>query len=61
VIVRDLSIVKPNIAETFASFLIANYSNPITVNRVYNYIKGLGIKIGKDTILVALIGKSVQT
>jgi hypothetical protein len=60
VIVRDLSIVKPSIAETFASFLIANYSNPITVNRVYNYIKGLGIKIGKDTIL-ELFSKAKET
>ncbi|BCU71230.1 ATP-binding protein [Stygiolobus caldivivus] len=51
VIVRDLSNVTPNIAESFATYLVANYSSLITINRVYNYLRGLGIKIGKETVL----------
>jgi predicted AAA+ superfamily ATPase len=60
VLVRDLSIVQPNIAETFASYIIANYSNLITINKVYNYMKGLGIKIGKETI-IELFSKARET
>jgi len=51
VIVRDLSIVKPPIAELFASFIISNYSNPLSMNKVYNYLRSLGVKIGKETVL----------
>ncbi|AWR98695.1 ATP-binding protein [Metallosphaera hakonensis] len=51
VVVRDLSLVPPAVAETFASYLIANYSNVVTINRVYNYMRSLGIKIGKETTI----------
>jgi len=51
VIVRDFSIVKPDIASLFASYLISNYARPITINKVYGYMKGLGIKIGKETVI----------
>jgi len=51
VIVRDLSIVKPNVAEIFIRFIIENYGNLISINKVYNYLKGLGIQIGKETVI----------
>jgi len=51
VIIRDLSIVKPSVAELFASFIISNYSSPLSVNKVYNYLRGLGVKVGKETVL----------
>ena len=51
VIVRDLGIVKPNVAEIFARFIIENYANPISINKVYNYLRGLGISIGKETVI----------
>ena len=60
VIVRDLSIVTPNIAETFATYLVSNYSNLITINKVYNYLRSLGIKIGKETVL-ELFSKARET
>jgi len=51
VIVRDLEIVKPNVAEIFLRFIIENYANPISINKVYNYLRGLGIQIGKETVI----------
>jgi len=51
IIVRDLKIVNPEIAEAFASYIISNYSSLFTVNRVYNYLKSLGYKIGKEKVL----------
>jgi len=51
VIVRDLEIVKPNVAEIFLRFMIENYANPISINKVYNYLRGLGIQIGKETVI----------
>ena len=51
VIIRDLGIVKPNIAEIFARFIIENFANPISINKVYNYLRGLGIQIGKETVI----------
>jgi len=51
VIVRDLEMVKPNVAEIFLRFIIENYANPISINKVYNYLRGLGIQIGKETVI----------
>jgi predicted AAA+ superfamily ATPase len=60
IIVRDLKIVNPEIAEAFASYIISNYSSLITVNRIYNYLKSLGYKIGKEKIL-ELVDKSRES
>ncbi|MCY0859656.1 MAG: DUF4143 domain-containing protein, partial [Sulfolobaceae archaeon] len=51
VIVRDFSTVKPDIASFFASYLVSNYTRPITINSAYNYMRGLGMKIGKETVI----------
>lgn len=51
VIVRDFSTIKPDIASLFVSYLISNYARPITINRVYEYMRSLGIRIGKETII----------
>ena len=51
VVVRDLGIVKPNVAEIFARFIVENFANQISINKVYNYLKGLGIQIGKETVI----------
>ncbi|MFP3190486.1 MAG: ATP-binding protein [Thermoproteota archaeon] len=60
IIVRDLRTVNPEIAEAFASYIISNYSSLITVNRVYNYLKSLGYKIGKEKVL-ELFDKSKES
>ncbi|MCI2415723.1 MAG: DUF4143 domain-containing protein [Candidatus Aramenus sp.] len=51
VVIRNFSSVKPTIASLFASYLVSNYARPITVNNVYAYLKGLGLKVGKETVL----------
>ena len=60
IIVRDLKIVNPEIAEAFASYIISNYSSLVTVNRIYNYLKSLGYKIGKEKVL-ELVDKSRES
>jgi len=60
IIVRDLQTVNPEIAEAFASYIISNYSSLITVNRVYNYLKSLEYKIGKEKVL-ELFDKSKES
>ncbi len=51
VVVRDFSTVKPNVASIFASYLISNYARLITINMIYGYMRSLGIKIGKETVI----------
>ncbi len=51
VVVRDFSNVKSNLARLFASYLVSNYARPITINKVYEYLRGLGIKVGKETVI----------
>lgn len=60
VIIRDLSTVKPAIAELFASFIVSNYSNPVSINKVYNYLRSLGVKVGKETV-IELFAKANET
>jgi predicted AAA+ superfamily ATPase len=60
IIVRDLKIVNPEIAEAFASYIISNYSSLVTVNRIYNYLRSLGYKIGKEKVL-ELVDKSRES
>ncbi len=49
--VRDFSSVKPGLASLFASFLVSNYAMPVTMNEVCGHLRGLGLKVGKETVL----------
>jgi len=60
VVIRDLSLVKPAIAELFASFIVSNYSNLVSINKTYNYLRGLGVKVGKETV-IELFEKANET
>lgn len=48
VVVRDLN---ERYAETFASYIVSNYSSLISYNRVYNYLKTLGFKVSKEKVI----------
>jgi len=48
VVVRDLN---ERYAETFASYIVSNYSSLISYNRVYNYLKTLGFKASKEKVI----------
>lgn len=58
VIVRDLG--GESIAEYLATYLISNYSSLISYNKVYNYLRSLGFKVGKEKLLET-IGKAMQS
>ncbi|AHC52607.1 hypothetical protein SUSAZ_09155 [Sulfolobus acidocaldarius SUSAZ] len=47
ILVRDLSMNKPNIDSLFTNCLISNYARLITINNVYEYMRSLGIKLEK--------------
>ncbi|MBC7091781.1 MAG: ATP-binding protein [Nitrososphaeria archaeon] len=49
VLVRDLG--GTSLAEAFTSYVIANYAQPITVNRVYSFLRSLGFAIGKERVI----------
>ena len=51
VVIRDLSLVNSAIAELFASFIVSNYSNLVSINKTYNYLRGLGVKVGNETVI----------
>lgn len=48
VIVRDFN---EKYAETFASYIVSNYSSLISYNRVYNYLKTLGFSVSKEKVI----------
>ncbi len=49
VLVRDLG--GTSLADAFALYLIANYAQPTTVNRVYSYLRTIGFSIGKERVI----------
>ncbi|AOL17856.1 AAA family ATPase [Sulfolobus sp. A20] len=60
IIVRDFSTIKADIASLFANYLISNYARPTTINKVYEYMRSLGIKIGKETV-IELFNRAKET
>jgi predicted AAA+ superfamily ATPase len=60
VVIRDLSLVRQAIAKLFASFIVSNYSNLVNINKTYNYLRGLGVKVGKETV-IELFAKANET
>jgi len=52
VLVRDLG--GTPLAEALALYLVANYAQPMTVNRVYNYLRSLGFSVGKERVIELL-------
>ncbi|MEM2137386.1 MAG: ATP-binding protein [Candidatus Methanomethylicia archaeon] len=49
VMVRDLG--GTPLAEAFILYLISNYSQLITINRVYSYLRSLGFSVGKEKVI----------
>jgi predicted AAA+ superfamily ATPase len=49
VVVRDLSVVKPEVAEYFADTLICGYSSLISMNKVYGDLRS-SFRVGKETV-----------
>jgi len=49
VVVRDLSIVKPEVAEYFADSLVCGYSSLISMNKVYGDLRS-SFRVGKETV-----------
>ncbi|TDA32631.1 MAG: AAA family ATPase [Hadesarchaea archaeon] len=52
VVVRDLG--GTPLAETLALYLTANYAQPMTLNRIYNYLRSLGFQVGKEKTMELL-------
>lgn len=48
VVVRDFANSQPILAELFVKFVVQNYAGYFTVNRVYNYLRNLGFRLGKE-------------
>jgi Predicted ATPase (AAA+ superfamily) len=49
VVVRDLSVVKPEVAEYFADSLICGYSSLISINKIYGDLRS-SFRVGKETV-----------
>ncbi|MEM0084166.1 MAG: ATP-binding protein [Candidatus Methanomethylicia archaeon] len=58
ILVRDLG--GTPLAEAFSLYLISNYAQLITINKVYNYLRSLGFSIGKEKI-IELFNKARET
>jgi predicted AAA+ superfamily ATPase len=54
VVVRDFAWLQPVLAEPFVKFVVQNYAGYFSVNRVYNYLRSLGYRIGKEKVLELL-------
>ncbi|WP_236749126.1 ATP-binding protein [Acidianus manzaensis] len=48
VVIRDID---EKYGETFATYIISNYSSLISYNRVYNYFKSMGYSISKEKVI----------
>ncbi|MEM4216767.1 MAG: ATP-binding protein [Candidatus Methanomethylicaceae archaeon] len=48
IVVRDLG--GTPLAEAFGLYIIANYAQPMTENKVYNYLRSMGFSIGKERV-----------
>ncbi len=59
VVVRDFAYSQPVLAEPFVKFVIQNYATSFSANRVYNYMKSLGYKLGKEKLL-DIINRGVE-
>jgi predicted AAA+ superfamily ATPase len=51
VVVRDFAYSNPALAEPFVKFLVQNYANLLSENRIYHYLRSLGFKVGKEKVL----------
>jgi len=54
VVVRDFANLQPILAEPFVKFVVQNYAGYFSVNRVYNYLRSLGYRLGKEKVLELL-------
>jgi len=45
---------QPILAEPFVKFVVQNYAGYFSVNRVYNYLRSLGYRLGKEKVLELL-------
>ncbi|MEM2202947.1 MAG: ATP-binding protein [Sulfolobales archaeon] len=52
VVVRDLG--GGPLAEVLALYLISNYAQLVTINRIYSYLRSLGFSIGKEKVIEML-------
>ncbi|MEM3655711.1 MAG: ATP-binding protein [Thermoprotei archaeon] len=54
VVVRDFAQTHRALAEPFIKFVVQNYAGYFSANRVYNYLRGLGYRLGKEKVLELL-------
>jgi predicted AAA+ superfamily ATPase len=54
VVARDFARSQPALAEPLVKFVVQNYAGYFSVNRVYNYLRSLGYRVGKEKVLESL-------
>lgn len=54
VVVRDLAAPDASLAQAVGRFIVSNYAGMLSVNRVHDYVKSLGFKVGKEKVTAVL-------